>query len=79
MQMVNPVYYTADMVLALPNDGNRYETVHGELLVTPGPRLWHQEVLDRLRAGLRAYLLRHKVGHLFSAPADISWGPDISA
>jgi len=23
------VYYTADMVRALPDDGNRYETVHG--------------------------------------------------
>ena len=42
MGMAAPVYYTADMVRALPNDGNRYETVHGELLVTPAPRLWHQ-------------------------------------
>ena len=30
-------YYTADMVRALPDDGKRYETVHGELLVTPAP------------------------------------------
>lgn len=26
--------YTADEVLAFPPDGNRYELVHGELLVT---------------------------------------------
>lgn len=32
--LVAPVYYTADMVRGLPEDGNRYETVHGELLVT---------------------------------------------
>jgi len=38
MGMVTPVYYTADMVRALPHDGNRYEVVHGELLVTPAPR-----------------------------------------
>jgi len=29
--------YTVDEVLALPADGNRYELVHGELLVTPAP------------------------------------------
>jgi len=29
MGMVAPLYYTADMVRALPEDGRRYETVHG--------------------------------------------------
>ena len=38
MGMAAPAYYTADMVRALPDDGKRYETVHGELLVTPAPR-----------------------------------------
>ncbi len=28
MGMAAPIYYTADMVRALPDDGNRYETVH---------------------------------------------------
>ena len=48
MGMVAPVNYTADMVRALPDDGKRYEAVYGELLVTPAPRAWHQEVLQRL-------------------------------
>ncbi len=39
MGMAVPVYYSADMVRALPDDGKRYETVHGELLVTPAPKL----------------------------------------
>ena len=52
MGMVAPVYYTADMVRALPDDGKRYETVHGELLVTPAPRAWHQEVLQRNRGAV---------------------------
>ena len=34
MGMAAPTYYMADMVRAMPDDGNRYETVHGELLVT---------------------------------------------
>ncbi len=32
--MAAPTYYTADMVWAMPDDGNRYETLHGELVVT---------------------------------------------
>ena len=30
-------YYTAEMVRNMPDDGNRYETVYGELLVSPAP------------------------------------------
>jgi len=39
MGMAAPVYYTADMVRQMPDDGNKYEVVHGELLVTPAPDL----------------------------------------
>lgn len=77
MGMAAPVYYTAEMVRALPDDGNRYETVHGELLVTPAPRPLHQIVLERLRGRLWNYLERHPVGLLLASPADLSWGPDI--
>lgn len=48
MGLAAPIYYTADMVRALPDDGNRYETVHGELLVTTPPRLPHQHLLADL-------------------------------
>ena len=76
MGMVAPSYFTAEQARALPDDGNRYEVVYGELLVTPAPRPWHQEVVGRLSDGLRAYLRQEPVGHLFQSPADISWGPD---
>ncbi|MGH7627730.1 MAG: Uma2 family endonuclease, partial [Gemmatimonadaceae bacterium] len=52
----------------------RYETVNGELLVTPAPRWWHQEVVDRLAYTLRAYLVLEPVGLQVRAPADVSWG-----
>ncbi len=76
MGMVAPVYYTADMVGALSHDGKRYETVHGELLGTPAPRAWHQEVLQRLNRRLVDFLAEYVVGHLFVSPADISWSHD---
>ena len=76
MGMAAPTYYTADMVRAMPDDGNRYETVHGELLVTPSLRLWHQEIVGRLYVEIRHYLEDQPIGHLFQSPADISWGDD---
>ena len=73
MRMAAPGFYTAEMVRALPDDGNRYETVYGELLVTPAPRARHQEAIARLQFALTAYLREHRAGHLFASPADISW------
>ncbi|MDQ3698962.1 MAG: Uma2 family endonuclease [Gemmatimonadota bacterium] len=74
--MAAPIYYTAEMVRVLPDDGNRYEVVHGELLVTPAPRPWHEEVAARLLVLLREYLRTEPVGHAFGSRSDISWGPD---
>ena len=77
MGMAVPVYYTAEMVRALPDDGKRYEVVYGELLVTPAPRPWHQVMVQRLSLALGLYLRSHPVGVLLTAPADISWGSDV--
>lgn len=76
MGMAAPHYYSAEMVRALPDDGNRYEAVHGELLVTPSPRLLHQLIVGRLHTALATYLQEQPVGVLLAAPADISWGAD---
>jgi Uma2 family endonuclease len=67
--------YTVQEVLEFPDDGNRYEVVQGELLVSPSPRSRHQILVTRLIVTLDAYLrglgLRDAVLH---APADITWG-----
>lgn len=67
-------YYTREEVLAFPDDGNRYELVHGELLVSPAPRLAHQQVVLKLAVALSPYLKQHRLGQLCISPADISWG-----
>ncbi len=77
MGMAAPIYYTADMVRALPEDGNRYEVVYGELLVTPAPRVGHEEIFARLLVALRAYLNREPVGHVMGSRSDLSWRPDV--
>ena len=38
-------YYTAADLLDFPEDGNKYEVVHGELLVSPSPRRLHQRLV----------------------------------
>lgn len=68
--------YTVEEVLALPADGNRYEVVQGELLVTPAP-LWmrHQRIVGRLHYALGAYLSPMGLADsVCLAPADITWG-----
>ncbi len=69
--------YTVDEVLAFPSDGNRYELVHGELLVTPAPRLRHQDVVGELYFRLRTYLEDRDEVRVFFSPADIRWADDV--
>ncbi|MGH7664328.1 MAG: Uma2 family endonuclease [Gemmatimonadaceae bacterium] len=78
--MAAPVYYTAEMVRGLSDENRkwpRYETVHGELLVTPAPRPWHERVGIRLGVALAHYLEREPIGEVFFSRSDISWGHDI--
>lgn len=67
-------YYTRNEVLAFPDDGNRYELVHGELLVSPSPRWLHQRVVLNVASTLRDHVRAHALGEVIVAPADISFG-----
>jgi Uma2 family endonuclease len=49
---------------ALPEDGNRYEVIDGELYVSGAPGLIHQIVLTNLLIGLANYLREHPVGRV---------------
>ena len=71
-----PDIYTAEMVRALPEDGKRYEVVHGELLVTPAPRSAHQRIAGRLYRRLSEYCDAFAVGEAMFSPSDISWSAD---
>lgn len=46
----------------LPDDGNHYEVLDGELLVTPSPSPDHQNVMGRLYLLLEPYVARHRLG-----------------
>lgn len=66
--------WTADQVRAHPDDGNRYEVVDGELLVTPAPSVAHQRAVRELLRPLDAYTTRHHIGEVVPSPADVGYG-----
>lgn len=63
--------WTADRVRALPDDGNRYEVVDGELLVTPSPRPLHQRAILELGYRLHDCLRALPELEVLHSPADI--------
>jgi Uma2 family endonuclease len=67
--------WTVDMLDELPDDGNRYELIDGELFVTPAPSNWHQLVVGALHARLRAYLRPSTVARAMFSPSDV-WRGD---
>ena len=69
------VDWTVERALALPEDGNRYEVLDGELFVTPAPSWGHQSVLGMLFRQLSAYGDEHRIGWTRFSPADIVFSP----
>ena len=68
--------WTREMVLALPEDGNRYELLDGELLVSPSPRSAHQDTVVAPLRRLLPYVDAHRLGHPQISPADLQLTPE---
>ena len=56
---------------ALPDDGNRYELIEGELFVSCAPGLPHQLVLHNLQVRLAIYLDSNPVGIIAPGPGAV--------
>jgi Uma2 family endonuclease len=74
--------WTREDLARLPDDGNRYEVLDGELLVTPMPMPLHQWLAFRLARALDAYVDRHRVGVVLG-PSAVVWSrnelqPDVA-
>ncbi len=65
--------WTREEIMALPDDGRRYELIDGELVVTPAPGAPHQSVLVALVRRLLPYLSDSRSGTLLWSPADLSF------
>ena len=76
MPALNERRWTRAEVLALPDDGKRYELVYGELLVSPVPRLPHQVVVRTLNRLVDEYVPRHRLGETFCVTGDLTLGSE---
>ncbi|HET8769683.1 MAG TPA: Uma2 family endonuclease [Gemmatimonadaceae bacterium] len=67
--------WTVDRALAIPDDGNRYEVLDGELSVTPAPSWDHQGLVEALFPPLDSYVRANALGWTKLSPADIVFSP----
>jgi Uma2 family endonuclease len=58
-------------LLRLPDDGNRYEVIEGQLFVTPAASMDHQRVLETLWEVVGSYVRAQKLGGAFFLPGDL--------
>ena len=53
------------------SDDERYELLHGELVMVPAPLIDHQYALINLIIAIGAFVKKHKLGKVYSAPFDV--------
>jgi Uma2 family endonuclease len=63
--------WTLAQLHRLPDDGNKYELVRGELLVTPAPTEAHEEIATVLAEILQPYVTRQRLGRVYRPRAVI--------
>src|SRR5271170_5409486 len=49
---------------AMPDDGNRYEVIDGELYVSSAPSFIHQTILTNIVIAFGDYLRKHPIGRI---------------
>ena len=67
--------WTADDLQDMPDDGQRYEVIDGELFVTPSPSSDHQRALKDLFLRINEYVERERIGEALFSPSDITFSP----
>src|SRR5437773_12025976 len=67
---IQPLLTIADLD-AMPDDGNRYELIEGEILVSRAPSLLHQRILRNLMKVFLIYLSQNNIGELLPGPGVI--------
>jgi Uma2 family endonuclease len=64
---IEPLMTVADLE-AMPEDGNRYEVIEGELFVSRAPGLTHQQVSTNILVYIRNFLDKNPIGKVFPTP-----------
>ena len=72
---IEPIVTVADLE-AMPDDGNRYEIIEGELFLSKAPGVPHQRVSGEVFDSFRSYLRKHPIGEVLATPGLILSGTD---
>jgi Uma2 family endonuclease len=67
---IEPLLTIADLD-AMPDDGNRYEIIDGELFVSRSPSLTHQRAFGNVFVRISNCLAQNPVGEVFATPGVI--------
>jgi len=62
--MARQVMVTVSDLESMPDDGNRYEVIDGDLFVSTAPSWLHQFALGELYFAMNGYLKRNPIGHV---------------
>lgn len=57
--------WTLEELHSLPDDGNKYELIHGELFVTPPPTDYHETIAARLTRLLDPFVAANGLGFVY--------------
>ena len=70
--------FTAEDLLAMPDDGKQHEFVRGELIEMPPPSFMHMAVTGRIGYRITDFAVKHNLGFIYGpeAAAYIERGPD---
>jgi Uma2 family endonuclease len=67
---IEPLLTIADLD-SMPDDGNRYEIIEGELFVSCSPSLTHQSVAGNFYLSVKTYLIENPIGEIWMTPGVI--------
>ena len=65
-----PILTIADLE-TMPEDGNCYELIEGELFVSRAPSLKHQDIVSNIIYAFKKYLTQHPIGKIWPGPGVI--------
>lgn len=68
---------TYEDYLNTPDDGQRYELIDGEIVVSPSANKRHQQISMELSASIFTFVKSRKLGQVMSAPMDVRLDRDL--
>ncbi len=71
MALTQPILLTVEDYRAMPETGPRYQLIEGELIMSPAPNRYHQDISRNLEFLLLKYLEKHPIGKIYHAPFDV--------